>query len=357
LFAWGLGGILFGVVADRIGRSRTMVITILIYAIFTGLSSLAQNWYQLAILQAIAGVGIGGEWAAGAALVAEIWPERSRAKAQQVMQMSFAFGNFCAAGANVLIGPFGWRWVFVAGALPAILTLFMRRFVDEPERWKQARAKQKGTAEDSAKATFLAIFQPGLRRNTIVGVVISMSMMIGAWGGLILLPTWTNDLMGAGATAGAKLNAISKVFFIMNIGAIVGYLSLIWLMDWLGRRWCYFLFCLGSLVTSVVMFTQVTTIDQLMFGVFFLGLFANGGFGTFAVYLPELFPTRFRATGQGFCWNVARMVTGIGPFITGMLVGTFGSIPHAALGISWVFVIGLVAIWFGPETRGKVLQD
>ncbi len=357
LFAWGVGGILFGVVADRIGRSRTMLITILIYAVFTGLSGLSHNWIELAVLQAIAGVGIGGEWAAGAALVAETWPEQSRSKAQQVMQMMFAFGVFCAAGANLLVGPYGWRWVFLAGAAPALLTLLMRKWVPEPQRWQQVRASQKGTRQDSAKETFLAIFRPPFLRHTVVGVVISLAMMIGSWGGLVLLPTWVYTILGPGASSVVKLKDTSQIFFIMNIGAVAGYVLLIWLVDWIGRRPSYFVFCLGSYLASVVMFTQARSYEQMLYFVFFLGFFANGGFGTFAIYLPELFPTRFRATGQGFCWNVARMVTGIGPFVTGMLVSTFGSVPHASLGISWVFVLGLIAIWFGPETRGKPLSD
>ena len=178
-----------------------------------------------------------------------------------------------------------------------------------------------------------------------------------AIGVVILLPTWVYTLLGSGATPGAKLQAVSEVFFIMNIGAVAGYALLIWLVDWVGRRWSYFLFCFGAYACSVIMFTQAHTYQQLLFYVFFLGFFANGGFGTFAIYLPELFPTRFRATGQGFCWNVARMFTGVGPFVTGLLVTTFGSVPYASLGISWVFAFGLVAIWFGPETRGTALTD
>src|SRR5262249_46292502 len=135
LFCWGLGGILFGVVADRWGRARTMILTIMIYAVFTGLSGLAQSWIQLAVLQAFAGVGIGGEWAAGAALIAETWPEKQRSRAMQVMQMAFAFGFFAAALDNLVLGPISWRWVLVAGAVPAVLSLLIRRFIPEPERW------------------------------------------------------------------------------------------------------------------------------------------------------------------------------------------------------------------------------
>jgi len=180
LVAWGLGGIVFGVVADRIGRSRTMIITVLIYAGFTCLSGFARSWQELAFLQALAGIGIGGEWAAGAALVAETWPDRTRARAMQVMQMSFALGFFLAALINLTVGPYGWRYVLFTGIAPALLTLVIRRYVPEPERWLNVRDAQiaAGT-RPTAGATFTAIFTPEFRTRTIVGVLIASSMMIG----------------------------------------------------------------------------------------------------------------------------------------------------------------------------------
>jgi MFS family permease len=183
LFCWGIGGIAFGVMADRIGRSRTVVVTILIYAVLTGLSALAQSWQQLAVLQAVAGFGIGGEWAAGAALISETWPEKHRARAMQIMQMAFAIGLFLAALDNLILGPIGWRWVLAAGVIPAILALAIRRFVPEPERWLRVR-HDKETAQMSVTQTFAAIFAPDLRRRTIVGVLVSAAMMIGSWGGI-----------------------------------------------------------------------------------------------------------------------------------------------------------------------------
>ena len=358
LFAWGVGGVVFGVVADRIGRARTMIITILIYSIFTGLSGLAQNVFQLAVLQGLAGVGIGGEWAAGAALVAEVWPEGSRTKALQVMQMSFSFGNFIAAGVNIVLAPYGWRWVLAAGALPGLITLFIRRYVPEPARWVAARERQRSAgADDRAAATLAAIFRPPFRRRTIVGVVIALAMMIGAWGGTTLIPVWINQLLGAAATPSARANAVSQAVIVMNLGAIVGYLSLMWLTQAIGRRPSYFISATMAFVMSAVMFTRATTIQDILVYVFFYGIFAVGGFGNFAAYLPELFPTRMRATGQGFCWNAARAVTGVGPLVAGRLVGVVGSVPLAALAVSWVFLVGSVAIWFGPETRGVPLED
>lgn len=356
LFFWGIGGIIFGVVADRVGRARTMIITIMIYAGFTGLSGLAQSWTQLAILQGFAGFGIGGEWAAGAALLAETWPEKHRARAMQIMQMAFAFGFFLAAVSNLLLGPISWRWVLGMGALPALVSLVIRHFVPEPERWLHARARDEASGDTGALSTVRAIFGPGLRRNTIVGVLVSSAMMIGCWGGLTLLPSWINQLVRAsGGTNGVQI--VSYAFMLMMVGATLGYLSLIWITEAWGRRGAYFIFCLGSLLSSIYLFGYVTQLDFLLWFMLVYGFFVIGGFGTFALYLPELFPTRVRATGQGFCWNMARTITAAGPLLVGTLLAAFGSFQAAAIATTVAYVVGLIAIWFGPETRGRPLED
>ncbi len=359
LVAGGLGGIAFGVVADRFGRSRAMIITVLVYSVFTGLSGLAQNWWQLAVLQALAGIGIGGEWAAGAALVAETWPEQTRSRAMQVMQMSFCLGFFLAALLNLLIGPVGWRWVLAVGAAPAGVTLIIRQFVPESARWTIVQREQKADRKgipDTATRTIMAIFASGMLRRTTVGVLIATTMMIGAFSTSTLLPTWIHQLLGADQNAlAAKIT--SQCFMLANAGAILGYLSLIWLTNTIGRRWSYFLIALGCVATNLSMFTQVTTTAELLWFMAVYGFFVFGGFGTFAVYLPELFPTRIRATGQGFCWNMARAFAATGPILSGTLLGAFGSAPTAGLLVTGVYVIGLVVIWFGPETRGVPLQD
>src|ERR1700722_911606 len=233
LLTWGIGGVLFGVAADRLGRSRVMAWTIFIYAFFTLLSAFARTWPELAITQALAGFGIGGEWAAGAALVAETWPERHRARAMQIMQMAFAFGFLVAALDNLLLGPISWRWVLAAGALPAVLSLLIRFFVPEPDRWVAVRKRDMGLT--TAGQTFAAIFKPNMRRRTIVGAVVASSVMIGCWGGLTLLPSWIQQLVRAsGGTNG--VSTISYAFMLMMVGAALGYASLIWITDWLGRR-------------------------------------------------------------------------------------------------------------------------
>jgi len=359
LAALGLGGVAFGIVADRIGRAKTMMATVLIYSVFTGLSGFAQSLWQLAILQALAGIGIGGEWAAGAALIAESWPERTRARVLVVMQMCFAGGFFLAAIINLVIGPIGWRYVFIAGAAPALITLFVRVFVREPSRWLAVRDQRLSAAcsgvADSALATFLSLFSPGTRRRTMVGLLTAASMMVGAFTGATLLPVWVRSLVDADPRL--AVTATSQFFMLVNVGGVAGYLALIWLNDAVGRRWSYFLMGIGCAAVNLFMFTQITTTTGLFQLAPIYGFFVLGGFGTFAVYLPELFPTRNRATGQGFCWNAARILTAAGPAATGAIVNALGSAPAAGAMMTAIYIVGLVAIWFGPETKGVLLQD
>jgi MFS family permease len=172
------------------------------------------------------------------------------------------------------------------------------------------------------------------------------------------MPSWIQQMVRAsGGTPLDGVHTISYAFMLMMVGGALGYLSLIYLTDAIGRRASYFLFCLGSLLSAWYMFMMIRDLHTLVPFMVLYGYFTIGGFGTFAAYLPELFPTRVRASGQGFCWNAARSLTAIGPLIGGFLVGTFGSFPAAAMSTAVFFVIGLVAIWFGPETRGVPLAD
>jgi MFS family permease len=358
LLSWGVGGIVFGVAADRYGRAKIMAVTIIIYSVFTGLSAFAQSWEQLALFQALAGIGIGGEWAAGAALVAETWPTKYRARAIQIMQMAFALGFFVAALDNLILGQYGWRWVIAVGAIPAIVTVLIRHWVPEPEKWVKVReAEALQVAQGMAPtSTFREIFKGNLRRNTIVGVLVASAAMIGCWGGLTLLPSWIQQLSKTAPDLKPQ-DAISYAFMLMMAGATLGYITLIYLSDTLGRRWCYFLFWAGALISSLYLFMYVDDLYTVLWFMPIYGYFNIGGFGTFATYLPELFPTRVRATGQGFAWNMARVITAIGPIMIGVLVHRFGTLPNAAAVVSLFIIVGLVAIWFGPETKGKSLED
>ena len=356
LFGWGVGGVVFGVVADRIGRKRTMIISMIIYSVFTGLSALANSWDMLALMQVLAGVGIGAEWSAGAALITETWPEQYRAQAMQIMQTAFAVGYFCAAAFDLWLGGSGWRWVFVGVAVPGLLTAGITALIHEPERWQRLRRDPELQKTVAGTQPLRRIFAPDLRRVTIVGTVVALAMMVGSWGGTTWIPSWIHELLGP-VNATRSSTIVSYATMLESGGAVVGYITLIWLTRAIGRRWSYFAFCLGALLSSLYLFTQIHTYQSVLVMMPFYGYFVIGGFGTFAAYLPELFPTIVRATGQGFAWNFARLITGIGPFIGGTLIATLGSYPAASATISMVFVIGLFAIWFGPETRGKALRD
>ena len=260
-------------------------------------------------------------------------------------------GFFAAALDYLLLGPLSWRWVFLAGAIPAVLTLFPRRYLHEPERWLAVHA-----SEIRNKIPIARIFKSDLRRVTIVGTLIGIAMMVGSWGGLTWIPSWAAQLLSPKQLTQSS-SYVSYVLMLLNGGAILGYITLMWLTEAVGRRWSYFIFCAGGLVSSIMLPFIVHSYIAMCVFMPIYGYFAVGGFGTFAVYLPELFPTVVRATGQGFCWNIARFFTGFGPLAGGVLVVSLGSFPAAIAAVSVIFILGLVAIWFVPETRGIPLRD
>jgi MFS family permease len=342
---WGAGGVLFGVIADGFGRARTLVATILIYAVFTGLSGLARSWEELLGLQAIAAFGIGGEWAVGAALLAEALPNEKRDLPMGLMQSSFAIGFLLAAVVNLMLGPYGWRWVLAFGFLPAIGVLLFRRRIPESERWIHARDRN----------SIAAVFGPGLRRSTVVGIIIAAAMMIGSWAGITLLPNWIREL--AGQTRD-PVRITSIVFILMMGAAIPGYAAVAWLGKFVGRKPLYVLCSLSGMLASLYLFVVVKDLESLLWFAPLYGFFVMGGFAIFALYLPELFPTRVRATGQGICFNVSRALSAVGPLAVAFFgSAALGSQTHAAAIAAAAYAVGLVAIWFGPETWRKPLTD
>lgn len=351
LFAWGVGGTLFGVLTDRFGRARIMLVTILIYAVFTGLSATAQNWEQLALFQGLAGLGVGGEWSAGAALLAESLPERLRPRLMIVMQLAFSVGYFLAAVINIAVGS-NWRLVLVWCAVPAVVVVVLRLFVKEPERWVHTSKAKSPRRMGSLRI----LFEPRLRRRTLGGLFSAMALMVGSYAATTFGPSWIAELLGPSAALHAH-TFVSYFAMLLNGGAVVGYVLLIWTTQSLGRRPSYFIFALGSLLTAIAMFTLVHSAAGVLVAAPFAGFFMLGGFGVFAVYLPELFPTEVRATGQGLCFNFARIVTGAGTLLTGVLVGALGSYPLAGVLVSLAFAFGLFTIWIGPETKGWRLSD
>ncbi len=357
LAGWAVGGVFFGVVADFFGRTKTLIATILIYAIFTGMAALAQDWWHLALYRFLTALGIGGEWAAGAAIVAEVWPEDKRSKAAGILQSAWAAGFFLAAAVNLLLKGHGWRVLFVVGIAPALVALLVRLMVKEPERWVLAheRDRQAGAGH---RTKLPALFKTELRRSTVVGSSLAFVAVFGLWGAT----NWTPTLIGAlpdlkNVGKAALSEYVSYAIMALNVGAVVGYLSFGPLADRLGRRAVFAIMCAGSLVMVPVTFLAPHSYWHVLLLLPVLGFFNNGIFSGFPIYLPELYPTRLRATGAGFCFNAGRVLASLGPFLTGFLVTALGTFGQAASTVALIYLLGLAVLPFAPETRGQPLPD
>jgi MFS family permease len=357
LIGWAIGGVLFGVLADQIGRTKTLILSILIYAIFTGLAALSQDWWHLALYRFLTALGIGGEWAAGATLVAETWPEDKRAKAAGILQSAWAAGFFLAAFFNLLLRGYGWRVLFVVGVLPALLAVLIPLWVKEPERWVKARAVAQ-QAGAGGGPTLGQLFQGDLLRPTLVGSGLAFVAVFGLWGATNWTPTLIAALPDMQGVSRADLSSyVSYAVMVLNIGALVGYFTFGPLAERFGRRPVFAFMCLGSLIMLPIAFLTPHAYTHVLLLLPILGFFNNGIFSGFPVYLPELYPTRLRATGAGFCFNVGRVLASAGPFITGFLVVSLGSFGRAASAVALIYLLGLAILPFAPETRGRPLPD
>lgn len=357
LIGWAVGGVLFGVLADRFGRTRTLVFTILIYAVFTGLAALSATWWQLALFRFLTALGIGGEWAAGAALVAEVWPEEKRAKAAGILQSAWAAGFLLAALINLLLRNHGWRPIFVVGIAPAVVALLVRLWVKEPERWIHAQAAER-EAGSKRSSKLAGLFAPGLTRSTLVGAGLAFVAVFGLWGATNWTPTLIRALPDLqGLDAAALTSRVSYATMLLNAGALAGYLSFGPIADRFGRRVAFGVMCAGSFVMLPVTFLAPRAYVHVLFLLPLLGFFNNGIFSGFPIYLPELFPTRIRATGAGFCFNAGRVLASAGPFLTGYLVTALGSFGRAASAVALIYLVGFLLLPFAPETKGKPLPE
>ena len=357
LIGWAIGGVLFGVLADYIGRTKTLILTILIYAVFTGLAALSDTWWHLALYRFLTALGVGGEWASGAVIVAEVWPEEKRAKAAGILQSAWAAGFFLAAAVNLLLRGYGWRVLFLVGILPAFVAILIFLWVKEPERWAKARSKElmTGTAQP---VKLLELFRGELLRPTLVGSVLAFVAVCGLWGAT----NWTPTLIGAlpdmrGLDARALEQYKSYAIMALNAGALIGYLSFGALADRFGRRPLFALMCVGSLVMLPITFLTPHAYAHVLLLLPLLGFFNNGIFSGFPIYLPELYPTRIRATGAGFCFNAGRVLASGGPFLTGYLVTSLGSFGRAASAVALIYLVGLLILPFAPETKGQPLPE
>jgi MFS transporter, SHS family, sialic acid transporter len=343
------GGLIFGWLGDRVGRVRAMVASILTYSIFTGACYLAQAAWQLGAFRFLAALGMGGEWSLGVALVMECWPENRRPLMAGLIGAAANVG-YTLIGLITWVVPVrsdSWRWVMLAGAVPAVLALFISLLVPESERWKQSVGQR-------TTHPLKEVFGPHLWPTTLVAILLSSVALIGTWGMVQWLPLWADQMAGKSFP-----EAKAMTMFTQSAGAIVGCFIGPWIGDRLGRRPAYFGLCAASLIACGILFRTVTHFGWgLLVGVLFAGATTAAFYGWLPLYLPELFPTRARATGQGVSFNAGRILAAAGALTQGQLVAHYhGSYARAGAVVTLVYLAGMGLIWLSRETKGRPLPE
>lgn len=366
-----LGGVLFGWLGDRLGRVRAMILSVLTYSVFSGLCAFAGEPWHILVLRFVAALGMGGEWSLGVALVMELFPDASRPLLAGLIGaagnvgflivglLSRGLAEFVegvgrlllAAGlpqgqVDHLLADDGWRLLMLSSAAPALLTFFIRLFVPESERWKRATAH-------GPKARISDIFRGGLARPALLGSALAAVPLVGYWASLGWVPPWTNQMTGG------ERGTAAMAMICVSIGAIAGTMFGALIADWLSRRLAFFGLSAGALLSCGYLFRVPMEYDaHFLVTTGVAGFFVASFFGWLPLYLPELFPTRVRATGQGFAYNSGRIIAAGCSLMSGELVDLFGK-DYQQMGavMSLVFVTGMILIWFCPETRGRPLPD
>lgn len=355
LIGWSIGGLFFGVLADRWGRTKTMVVTILIYTAFTGLHAACQTWEQVAVVRFITALGIGGEWAAGAALLAEAFPNRARAPAAALLQSAAAFGPVLAALANWSIHPDDWRFLFLVGIVPALITVVIRAKVEEPTSFQAMRGAQSSTPFwEPIRELFR---NPVWRKNAVIALILGVVGIAGAQNVSYWLPNMVEQA-SQGLSAEIIAARKSEATLTLHIGTLLGVFLVPWLAERIGRRWAIGVFFAMSPVAILAAVSGSGTYRQLLLLAPLMSFFAIGVSAAFVLYFPELFPTRLRATGAGIAYNVGRIFAAGIPLLTARFMGEAkGSVTEGVLRTAIVLAVGLLILPFAPETKGKSLPE
>jgi MFS family permease len=380
LIGWGTGGLLFGVLGDLLGRVRSLMLTILLYSLFTGLSSFSTSVLDFSVYRFLTGLGVGGEFAVGVSLVAEVMPDRARPFALGLLQALSAVGNVTAAFVGILQGQLtkqgiisndlGWRGMFLVGTLPALLTLVIMRRLKEPERWQAVAAQ--ASAGERIRAYIGELFgNSRWSRNAVIGLLLASSGIIGLWGigffaidlqrsvfraqftQLSLPPDEIDGMVGfwAGMTS-----------LMMNVGAFFGIYAFSYVTHYLGRKLTFAISFVLALVSTAFTFWFFRSTADVFWMIPIMGFCQLALFGGYAIYFPELFPTRLRSTGTSFCYNGARFVAATGPTMLGLLTnrvfaGYEEPMRYAGVTMCSIFLLGLLVLPFAPETKGQPLPE
>jgi MFS family permease len=387
LMGWASGGLGFGILGDRIGRAKTMLLTILVYSLFTGLSAFSRGVWDFALYRFLTGLGVGGEFAVGVALVAEVMPEQARARALGLLQALSAVGNISAAMINIGLGQINfsrfeilgvtmqpWRVMFVVGTVPALLCILIRRRLKEPERWQAAAHAGGG---QKPLGSFAELFgDPRWRRNAIVGVLLAFSGVVGLWGiGFfsfdLMNPVFTRHFQEQGLDAlHVRQNVslwIGITSIMQNIGGFLGIYAYSRVTHHIGRRPAFAIAFVLAAISTAFTFWYLDEFSEIFWMIPIMGFCQLALFGGYAIYFPELFPTRLRSTGVSFCYNIGRFVAAVGPSGLGLLTSKVfvpaNGFPegmgmrYAGVAMCSVFLIGLCVLPFAPETRGQPLPE
>jgi MFS family permease len=371
LFGGALGGVIFGVLSDRLGRKRTLTYTIVLYSLFTCLSAFASHWWEMAGYRFLVALGVGGEWAVASALVAEVFPQRARAWSQSIFHASSVLGTYLAVAAGTLIvaNPWfartlllfghewsltGWRVGFLLGIVPSLLIIWIRVSLREPERWVKA-----ASAAGETKASVPQLFQGGLLRRTLIGVGLAAIGLATFWGTHI----YGKDVLqqayqqSTGEQNQETLKHIEMLgMFLVTTGGGLGLIAFGPICERLGRRGAFLFYHLGGLAASLIVFKQVSSMTAAALLLPIFGFLTLGMHAGYAVYFPELFPTRLRSTGGGFCFNVGRILAAPVLALSGWMQYKLGiSVANAAALLSLLFALGVLLLLFAPETKGQDL--
>jgi MFS family permease len=347
LLAAAAGGVTFGWIADRFGRTRALMLSVALYSIFTAACGLATSYGQFIVYRVLLGIGMGGEWTSGAALVSETWSSEHRGKALGFMQSGWAIGYAAAALVSALVQPaYGWRAVFLVGILPAFFTLWVRRHVREPEIWRRAAATR------TNRPSLSPLFSGGMAPLTVALTAMNSCTLFAWWGFYLWLPSYLQQPAAEGGV-GLQLMSTSTLILVMQAGMWFGYVTFGYVSDRIGRKPTYVAYLLSAAALLLVYVSVRAPLALLVLGPL-VAFFATGYFSGFGAVTAEIYPTAIRATAQGFTYSIGRVISALAPLAVGTLAQTHGF--SAALSISAVaFVLAAVAwIWI-PETRGRQL--
>lgn len=351
LFGWAFGGGFFGRIADRIGRSRALSLTILCYALFTGLSYFAQSWQQLLICRFLAALGIGGEWAVGASLLSETWPRQWRPWLAAVLQTGVNLGVMLASLAAFLLADFPSRTVFLVGVAPALLVLWIRRAVPESEEWQVAKAL---TGQD--EPGFVELFSGSVRRTTLLTLLVCGFALTAHWSFLFWYLQQLRNLPDLGGWSdAAKTQLVSKVVWVVMLSSVVGNFVAAGLARWVKYRWAIAGLCIGYFLSMLATYSFPLPHDELWPGFVAIGV-CQGVFALFTMYLPPLFPTLLRTSGAGFCFNFGRVAAGLGTVFFGLFTKV-GDYRMALLCAGFLFIPAAGIALLLPEPPDESLSE